>query len=98
MSTIYSTCTCNKHTLLLLRVGELSAYRATWTPSFTEIFPDHEHKGDLDGDIFTASQQVVGCSKDEILRPSLVEDTAQKRPKKEQTPNLLLAEFHTLPG
>jgi hypothetical protein len=28
-------------------------------------FSDHEHKRDLDGDIFTARHQVVGISKDD---------------------------------
>jgi hypothetical protein len=64
----------------------LVSYRATWTPSFTGLFPDHEHKRNLGVDVFTARQQVVGCSKDKILRNRghRIKET-QKRTKPQPT-------------
>ena len=45
--------------------------------------PRTQKKHHLDGDIFTSRQQVVGCSKDEIVRPR---GHRIKRPKKEKNP------------
>jgi len=48
------------------------------------LFPDH--KRNLDGDFFTARQQVVGCSKDKIVRTRghRIKET-QKRTKPQPT-------------
>ena len=66
------------HTPTILEV------RATFDPSFTGLFSDHEHKRNLDCDIFTARQQVVGCSEDKITRGHRIKET-KKRTKPQPT-------------